>query len=243
MSCERFQRFFPVRPFVNTRASIRSRKQRTKPIVTPSQRHTLTEMRRPRAKCETSSEAGKRRRFGFETTSMSEMLSTRDACDPLLNVPKIVCSCQPRIKCNSQRVRVPNHADIWGRRCDRPMSHQVLLKRAYEKPTRSDGFRVLVDRLWPRGISKVKLQLDLWEKAVAPSTELRQWFDHDPAKWTEFRKRYHAELRHAASRHAIDETLDAAKSRSVITLVYGAKDTEHNEAVVLQGVLQRRLRR
>lgn len=123
------------------------------------------------------------------------------------------------------------------------MSRQVRLKRAYEKPAKDDGFRVLVDRLWPRGISKVKLQLDLWEKAVAPSTALRQWFDHDPAKWTEFRKRYHVELRHAVARRAIDEIIDAAKKASVITLVYGAKDTEHNEAIVLQGVLQRRLRR
>jgi uncharacterized protein YeaO (DUF488 family) len=95
---------------------------------------------------------------------------------------------------------------------------------------------VLVDRLWPRGISKVKLQLDLWEKAVAPSTELRKWFDHDPAKWSEFRKRYHAELRHAATRCAIDETIAAAGKKRVITLVYGAKDTEHNEAVMIQGV-------
>jgi len=122
------------------------------------------------------------------------------------------------------------------------MSQQVLLKRAYDEPSKSDGFRVLVDRLWPRGISKIKLHLDLWEKAVAPSTELRKWFDHDPAKWSEFRKRYHAELRHAATRRAIDETIAAAGKRRVITLVYGAKDTEHNEAVVLQGVFQRRLR-
>lgn len=123
------------------------------------------------------------------------------------------------------------------------MSQEVLLKRAYEKPAKSDGYRVLVDRLWPRGISKVRLQLDLWEKAVAPSTALRQWFDHDPAKWSEFRRRYNAELRHAAPRRAIDETIDAAKNARAITLVYGAKDTEHNEAVVLQGVFQRRLRR
>ena len=123
------------------------------------------------------------------------------------------------------------------------MSQQVLLKRAYEKPAKSDGFRVLVDRLWPRGISKVKLRLDLWQKAVAPSTELRKWFDHDPAKWGDFRKRYHAELRHAANRRAIDETIDAAKNSDVITLVYGAKDSEHNEAVVLRGVFNRRLQR
>lgn len=123
------------------------------------------------------------------------------------------------------------------------MSQQVLLKRAYEKPAESDGFRVLVDRLWPRGVSKVRLRLDLWQRAVAPSTELRQWFDHDPAKWDEFRKRYFVELRHAATRRAIDETIAAAKNSSAITLVYGARDSEHNEAVVLRGVFTRRLQR
>lgn len=123
------------------------------------------------------------------------------------------------------------------------MSRYVLLKRAYEKPAKSDGFRVLVDRLWPRGVSKVDLRLDRWEKAVAPSTELRQWFDHDPAKWDEFRKRYKGELRRLAAQRAIAETIGAAKESPTITLVYGAKDSQHNEAVVLRDIFQRRLQK
>lgn len=122
------------------------------------------------------------------------------------------------------------------------MTRHVQLKRAYEKPAKSDGFRVLVDRLWPRGVSKVDLRLDRWEKAVAPSTELRQWFDHDPAKWVEFRKRYKAELRHVAAQRAIEETIGAAKTAPTITLIYGAKDSQHNEAVVLRDIFERRLR-
>jgi len=121
------------------------------------------------------------------------------------------------------------------------MSRHVQLKRAYEKPAKSDGFRVLVDRLWPRGVSKVDLRLDRWEKAVAPSTELRQWFDHDPAKWVEFRKRYKVELRRVAAQRAIEETIGAATESPTITLVYGAKDSQHNEAVVLRDIFQRRL--
>ena len=116
---------------------------------------------------------------------------------------------------------------------------EILLKRAYEKPTDDDGFRVLVDRLWPRGVSKVKLRLDLWEKDVAPSTTLRQWFGHDPARWLEFCKRYKSELKNSDTRRMIAATIAAAKRASTITLVYGAKDTEHNEAVVLQGVFKR----
>ncbi len=122
------------------------------------------------------------------------------------------------------------------------MTQQILLKRAYDKPTKSDGFRVLVDRLWPRGISKVNLRLDMWAKDAAPSTELRQWFGHDPERWSEFGKRYKVELKEAQGREAIVSILDSAKQAPAITLVYGAKDTEHNEAVVLCGILERRLR-
>jgi uncharacterized protein YeaO (DUF488 family) len=116
---------------------------------------------------------------------------------------------------------------------------EILLKRAYEKPTNNDGFRVLVDRLWPRGVSKVKLRLDLWEKDIAPSTALRQWFWHDPKRWLEFSKRYKSELKSLDTRRRIAATIAAAKRASTITLVYGAKDTEHNEAVVLQSVFKR----
>lgn len=119
------------------------------------------------------------------------------------------------------------------------MATNILLKRAYDKPARGDGFRVLVDRLWPRGIKKEDLQLDTWAKDLSPSTELRKWFAHDPDRWTEFRKRYRAELTqgHAAAR--IREILSAAKSSKTITLLYGAKDTEHNEAVVLRALFER----
>ncbi|HEY2477025.1 MAG TPA: DUF488 family protein [Candidatus Cybelea sp.] len=111
---------------------------------------------------------------------------------------------------------------------------EVKLKRAYDEPADTDGFRILVDRLWPRGISKEKLQLDAWAKNLAPSTELRQWFAHDPAKWTEFVKRYRTELRQSHAADAIADLLASAKRSKTITLLYGAKDREHNEAIVLQ---------
>ena len=117
---------------------------------------------------------------------------------------------------------------------------ELLLKRAYEKPAKSDGVRVLVDRLWPRGISKAKLSLDMWAKDVSPSTALRKWFGHDPERWQEFEKRYKAELKESAAREAIAAIVDRAKHVRAMTLIYGAKDTEHNEAVVLRGILKRR---
>ncbi len=119
---------------------------------------------------------------------------------------------------------------------------EVLLKRAYEEPAGSDGFRVLVDRLWPRGIKKADLCLDAWVKDIAPSTELRKWFHHDPKRWTAFCKRYKAELKSPTLQAKIAETLQAAKKHSTITLIYAAKDTEHNEAVVLQPIFKRRAR-
>lgn len=116
---------------------------------------------------------------------------------------------------------------------------RIQLRRAYEPPSPTDGRRILVDRLWPRGRTKAALQLDAWLKDVAPSTELRQWFGHDPAKWTEFRQRYRREL--AARPAALAPLLDAARA-GPITLVYGAKDEQHNEAVVLREILSERLR-
>jgi uncharacterized protein YeaO (DUF488 family) len=110
----------------------------------------------------------------------------------------------------------------------------VLLKRVYEAPSKSDGTRILVDRLWPRGLTKEKARVDLWLKEVAPSTELRKWFAHDPTKWPEFKARYKAELKHNALHLAL---LKQAVLRGPATLLYGAKDTEHNEAVVLQDLL------
>lgn len=119
------------------------------------------------------------------------------------------------------------------------MTPIVQLKRAYDKPARGDGFRVLVDRLWPRGIKKDDLRLGAWAKELAPSTELRKWFAHDPGKWTAFRTRYRAELVRSHASKRIREIVDAAKPAKTITLIYGAKDTEHNEAVVLLGRFKR----
>lgn len=116
---------------------------------------------------------------------------------------------------------------------------EILLKRAYEEPGRADGFRVLVDRLWPRGKKKTDLRLDAWAKNLAPGTELRKWFGHDPDRWLEFCKRYKKELRTPESKKMISETIQAAQNHSAITLIYAAKDREHNEAVVLQSVFKR----
>ena len=111
----------------------------------------------------------------------------------------------------------------------------IKLKRVYEDPSPEDGFRVLVDRLWPRGLTRERAAVDLWLKDVAPSTELRKWFGHDPAKWREFQARYREELR--GKRDALD-LLTAKSKEHTVTLVYAARDEEHNEAVVLKKVLE-----
>jgi len=114
----------------------------------------------------------------------------------------------------------------------------VRLKRAYEPASPSDGYRVLVDRLWPRGVSKERAKLDEWEKELAPSTDLRKWFGHEPSRFDEFRRRYLDQLRGERSR------LTALRRRAregTLTLVYSAHDEEHNDAVVLAGVLRRGL--
>ena len=111
----------------------------------------------------------------------------------------------------------------------------VNLKRAYDPPARTDGKRILIDRLWPRGVSKARARIDLWLKDVAPSTELRKWFGHDPEKWPEFRKRYRAELK---GNPALAE-LKALARQGSITLVYSARDELHNDAVVLKAILDR----
>jgi uncharacterized protein YeaO (DUF488 family) len=117
---------------------------------------------------------------------------------------------------------------------------EVFLKRAYKEPASTDGFRVLVDRLWPRGKRKADLRLDAWAKDLASSTELRKLFHHDPKRWLEFCKRYKAELEAPKVKKAIVDTIHAAQKYSAITLIYPAKDTEHNEAVVLQDLFKRR---
>lgn len=111
----------------------------------------------------------------------------------------------------------------------------IRLKRAYETPEPDDGFRVLVDRLWPRGVSKSTASIDLWLKEIAPSTSLRQWFGHEPSKWPEFKTRYFAELDN--NPQSVDQLL-AHVRRGIVTLVYGAKDLEHNHAVALRKYLQ-----
>lgn len=114
----------------------------------------------------------------------------------------------------------------------------IKLKRAYEPANRNDGTRFLVERLWPRGVKKDALQLDAWLKDVAPSTKLRQWFGHDPAKWSDFQRRYRAELNENAG--ALEPILKAAR-RGRVTLVYSSHDQEHNNAVVLKAYLESRL--
>ncbi len=106
----------------------------------------------------------------------------------------------------------------------------VILKRAYEVASPDDGRRVLVDRLWPRGVSKEKAAIDLWLKEIAPTTALRQWFGHDPALWEEFQRRYRAEL--DANGEVVGQLRDVIRN-GMTTLVYGAKDEAHNDAVVL----------
>jgi uncharacterized protein YeaO (DUF488 family) len=112
----------------------------------------------------------------------------------------------------------------------------IQVKRAYETPTKSDGYRVLVDRVWPRGVKKQQLKLDIWLKQLAPSTPLRKWFGHDPAKWTEFKRRYFREL--AEHNEDIRELRKRAK-KGRVTLVFAAKDTEFNNAVALRHYLQK----
>lgn len=114
----------------------------------------------------------------------------------------------------------------------------VRIRRIYEPPSPDDGRRILVDRLWPRGVSKERAHLDAWLRDVAPSTELRKWFAHDPARWEEFVQRYQAELE--ANPGAVQALVEAAGSGPV-TLLYAARDEQHNEAVVLQQLLRERL--
>jgi len=115
-------------------------------------------------------------------------------------------------------------------------AHHVRLKRVYEPPASDDGVRVLVDRLWPRGLRKADADVAHWMKDLAPSSELRRWFGHDPERWQEFRRRYASELqRHTAE---LDELRELARRRTV-TLLFGARDEQHNDAVVLRDALLR----
>jgi uncharacterized protein YeaO (DUF488 family) len=113
---------------------------------------------------------------------------------------------------------------------------RIAIKRIYDPPAPEDGFRVLVDRVWPRGMSKKEAAIDHWAKDIGPSTELRKWFNHDPARWREFRERYQGELKDRVSdlRQLLTEC-----GRRRMTLLFSAKDTEHNQAVVLKDVLEK----
>lgn len=114
-------------------------------------------------------------------------------------------------------------------------ARDVRIKRIYDKPARSDGFRILVDRIWPRGVTKQQVSLDAWGRALAPSTALRKWFGHDPKRWSRFRERYRAELRE----HAVE--LDALRRRAArqrVTLLYAARDSRINHAVVIEELVR-----
>ena len=112
---------------------------------------------------------------------------------------------------------------------------ELLVKRVHAEPDAADGRRVLVDRLWPRGVSKERAQLDAWVRAVAPSDELRRWFGHDPELWEEFERRYHAEL--AANVHGVAELHDALAGADVVTLLFGTREVRFNNAVALRSYL------
>lgn len=111
----------------------------------------------------------------------------------------------------------------------------IRIKRIYEPRASTDGYRILVDRVWPRGLSKQKAALDQWLKEIAPSKELRQWFKHDPARWPEFRRRYRKEL---AGKQEIIEDLRSRAAEGTVTLLYSARDPDRNQAVVLKEYLE-----
>ena len=116
-------------------------------------------------------------------------------------------------------------------------AREVLLKRAYEDPAAEDGLRVLVERLWPRGLTKERARVDLWLREIAPSPDLRTWYAHDQTRWEAFRARYLAELEDAAHRPALERLTELAREGTV-TLVFAARDAEHSSAAVLADVLK-----
>jgi uncharacterized protein YeaO (DUF488 family) len=122
------------------------------------------------------------------------------------------------------------------------VQRRIRIARAYDPPSADDGYRVLVDRLWPRGTSKERARLDAWARTLAPSAELRKWFGHRPERFDEFRSRYRAELEGGEQADALAELAEHARNGPV-TLVYGARDREHNDAVVLAELLRERVSR
>jgi uncharacterized protein YeaO (DUF488 family) len=113
----------------------------------------------------------------------------------------------------------------------------IKIKRVYDQASTEDGFRILVDRLWPRGMPKDKAKVDLWLREVAPSDDLRKWFSHDPQKWQEFKKRYQSELRE--KQELLRKIKRAERENGTVTILYSAKDEEHNQAVALAAFLQK----
>ena len=123
-------------------------------------------------------------------------------------------------------------------KCDTDGDEMIKLKRVYEQANDSDGFRVLVDRLWPRGVSKEEAKLNEWLRDIAPSDELRKWFGHDPDKWSEFERRYREEL--ASKEELVNKLIEDAKGED-ITLLYASRETKYNNVVVLKNVLEERM--
>jgi uncharacterized protein YeaO (DUF488 family) len=115
---------------------------------------------------------------------------------------------------------------------------RIWTRRAYEPPRRNDGYRVLVDRVWPRGVSKEELAIDEWRRDLSPSRQLRKWFDHDPERWEGFQRRYARELQKKSD--AVRELVDRVE-RGRVTLVYGARDTDHNNAIALRAFLEQKM--
>lgn len=113
----------------------------------------------------------------------------------------------------------------------------IKIKRIYEQPAKEDGFRILVDRLWPRGISKDKAKIDLWLREIGPNDDLRTWFSHDPEKWQGFKTKYEAELR--TKKELVNKVKEKEKEHGTVTLLYSAKDEEHNQAVALRFFLKK----
>lgn len=113
----------------------------------------------------------------------------------------------------------------------------LVIKRIYDKPEKKDGVRILVDRLWPRGLSKNKVRIDLWLKEIAPSDALRKWFAHDPVKWGQFKEKYLIELKQ--KKELINKIKQIEKEKRIITLLFSAKDEKHNNAIILKEALQK----
>jgi uncharacterized protein YeaO (DUF488 family) len=117
----------------------------------------------------------------------------------------------------------------------------IRIERIYDNPKEVDSFRILVDRLWPRGLSKDKVRIDLWQKDIAPSNSLRKWFRHDEKKWDEFKRKYFKELDKKSDSDAVDRILKLAKEQNSITLLYGSKEERFNNAVALKEYLEEKI--